>query len=163
MAGTVFLAGPESPCSEAAAEVRIVACHREVGQLYLEERSSVNTDQIIVIEPNPNIEDFRPGDTVRVSIKITEGDRRRTQVFPGGRDPQEGRGVGSLLHRSTSNSGHRGRAHLSASFADGGGGEGRAARRGAPRSALLPQRPFGQGGPNQRRPAEAEGAGAWRP
>ena len=55
----------------------------------------MNTDQIIAIEPNPNIEDFRPGDTVRVSIKITEGDRRRTQVFQGVVIRKRGGGTGA--------------------------------------------------------------------
>ena len=30
-----------------------------------------------------HIEDFQPGDTVKVSIRVTEGDRQRTQVFEG--------------------------------------------------------------------------------
>jgi large subunit ribosomal protein L19 len=33
--------------------------------------------------PNPNIPDFRPGDTVRVHAKVIEGDRERIQVFEG--------------------------------------------------------------------------------
>jgi large subunit ribosomal protein L19 len=32
---------------------------------------------------NPNIEAFKPGDTVRVSAKVVEGDRERIQVFEG--------------------------------------------------------------------------------
>ena len=31
----------------------------------------------------PEIQEFRPGDTVRVSIKVVEGDRERTQAFEG--------------------------------------------------------------------------------
>lgn len=38
---------------------------------------------LISLEPNPNIEEFRPGDTVRVSARVTEGNRTRTQVFEG--------------------------------------------------------------------------------
>lgn len=34
-------------------------------------------------EPNPNIPDIRPGDTVRVHARIVEGDRERIQVFQG--------------------------------------------------------------------------------
>lgn len=30
-----------------------------------------------------DIPDFRPGDTVRVPVRVTEGDRARTQVFEG--------------------------------------------------------------------------------
>ena len=39
--------------------------------------------ELITLEPNPAIEEFRPGDTVRVSIRVTEGERQRTQVFEG--------------------------------------------------------------------------------
>ena len=39
--------------------------------------------ELIDLKPNPEIDDFRPGDTVRVSSRVTEGDRTRTQVFEG--------------------------------------------------------------------------------
>ena len=39
--------------------------------------------ELVSVQPNPSIEDFRPGDTVKVSIKVTEGDRTRIQVFEG--------------------------------------------------------------------------------
>jgi large subunit ribosomal protein L19 len=35
------------------------------------------------VEPNPNIPEIRPGDTVRVHARIVEGDRERVQVFQG--------------------------------------------------------------------------------
>ena len=38
---------------------------------------------LIPLEPNPNIEQFQAGDTVRVSARVTEGNRTRTQVFEG--------------------------------------------------------------------------------
>lgn len=34
-------------------------------------------------KPNENIPALRPGDTVKVHIRIVEGDRERTQVFQG--------------------------------------------------------------------------------
>ena len=37
----------------------------------------------IELVANPNIPSFRTGDTVRVSSKVVEGDRERTQVFEG--------------------------------------------------------------------------------
>lgn len=40
-------------------------------------------NMLITVEPNPNIPAIRPGDTVKVSIKIVEGDRVRTQIFQG--------------------------------------------------------------------------------
>jgi len=35
------------------------------------------------LEPNPNIPNLRPGDTVRVHARIVEGERERVQVFHG--------------------------------------------------------------------------------
>lgn len=35
------------------------------------------------LEPNPNVPELRPGDTVRVHARIVEGDRERVQVFQG--------------------------------------------------------------------------------
>jgi large subunit ribosomal protein L19 len=35
------------------------------------------------VEPNPNIPQLRPGDTVKVYNRIVEGDRERTQVIQG--------------------------------------------------------------------------------
>jgi large subunit ribosomal protein L19 len=39
--------------------------------------------ELVHVEPNPNIQEFQPGDTVRVSIKVTEGERTRAQAFQG--------------------------------------------------------------------------------
>ena len=39
--------------------------------------------QLFKSDPNPNIPDFGPGDTVRVNFRIREGDRERIQAFQG--------------------------------------------------------------------------------
>ena len=39
--------------------------------------------ELVNLEPNTEIESFRPGDTVRVGTRVTEGQRTRTQVFEG--------------------------------------------------------------------------------
>lgn len=39
--------------------------------------------QLVQLKPNPNIEEFQPGDTVRVDIRVTEGERTRLQAFQG--------------------------------------------------------------------------------
>lgn len=49
------------------------------------------------LEPNPNIPDLRPGDTVRVHIRIVEGNRERTQVFQGTLMRVRGGGVNSTF------------------------------------------------------------------
>ncbi len=35
------------------------------------------------LQPNPNIPELRPGDTVKVHLRIVEGSRERVQVFQG--------------------------------------------------------------------------------
>jgi large subunit ribosomal protein L19 len=40
-------------------------------------------DMLIKVEPNANIPALMPGDTVKVSIKIVEGERVRNQLFQG--------------------------------------------------------------------------------
>ena len=43
----------------------------------------MSIDTLIETKPNPNIPDLAPGDTVKVSAKVVEGDRARIQVFQG--------------------------------------------------------------------------------
>lgn len=38
---------------------------------------------VIDIKPNPNIPELNAGDSVKVSIKVVEGDKERIQVFQG--------------------------------------------------------------------------------
>jgi large subunit ribosomal protein L19 len=38
---------------------------------------------LVEIKPNPNIPDIAPGDTVKVTTKIKEAERERTQLFQG--------------------------------------------------------------------------------
>ncbi len=38
---------------------------------------------LIEVKPNPNIPAFASGDTVKVSVKIVEGEKERTQSFQG--------------------------------------------------------------------------------
>ena len=43
----------------------------------------MDAHNLVKIDSNPKIQDFQSGDTVKVSIRVTEGDRQRTQVFEG--------------------------------------------------------------------------------
>ncbi len=43
----------------------------------------MNIASLFEAKPNPNIPDISPGDTVKVSIKVVEAERERTQVFQG--------------------------------------------------------------------------------
>jgi len=38
---------------------------------------------LVKVKPNPDIPALAPGDTVKVSVKVIEGDKERTQVFQG--------------------------------------------------------------------------------
>lgn len=38
---------------------------------------------LVEVKPNPGIPGIAPGDTVKVSIKVVEGERERTQLFQG--------------------------------------------------------------------------------
>ena len=57
----------------------------------------MDAHHLVKVEPNPEIEDFQPGDTVRVSIRVTEGDRQRTQVFEGVVIRRRGSGPGATF------------------------------------------------------------------
>ncbi len=43
----------------------------------------MDIDTLIPVEPNTNIPTISPGDTVKVSIRVVEGERVRSQVFQG--------------------------------------------------------------------------------
>jgi large subunit ribosomal protein L19 len=38
---------------------------------------------LLEVKPNPNIPVLNPGDTVKVNVKVVEGEKERTQVFQG--------------------------------------------------------------------------------
>ena len=43
----------------------------------------MNISSLIETKPDPNVPDISPGDTVKVSVKVVEGDKERIQVFQG--------------------------------------------------------------------------------
>ena len=43
----------------------------------------MNIASLVETKPNPNIPVLAPGDTVKVSAKVVEGDKERIQVFQG--------------------------------------------------------------------------------
>lgn len=55
--------------------------------------TTVNT--LFPTTPNPQIEAFQPGDTVRASLRVREGDRDRVQAFEGVVIRRQGKGAGS--------------------------------------------------------------------
>jgi large subunit ribosomal protein L19 len=57
----------------------------------------MDAQDLITVEANPRVQGFQPGDTVRVSIRVKEGDRERTQVFEGVVTRKRGRGPGATF------------------------------------------------------------------
>ena len=57
----------------------------------------MDAHHLVDIETNPKVQDFRPGDTVRVGTRVTEGDRQRTQVFEGVVIRKRGSGPGATF------------------------------------------------------------------
>ena len=55
----------------------------------------MDAHHLIDLPTNDKVEQFQPGDTVRVSIRVTEGDRQRTQVFEGVVIRKRGSGPGA--------------------------------------------------------------------
>jgi large subunit ribosomal protein L19 len=43
----------------------------------------MDMSSVVEVAPNPNIPTFNVGDTVRVSVKVVEGDKERLQAFEG--------------------------------------------------------------------------------
>ncbi|UCB43828.1 MAG: 50S ribosomal protein L19 [Dehalococcoidales bacterium] len=43
----------------------------------------MNVETLFESKPNPNIPTLAPGDTIKVSSKVVEGDKERIQVFQG--------------------------------------------------------------------------------
>ena len=49
------------------------------------------------VQPNPNVQEFGPGDTVRVSFRVREGSRERAQAFQGVVIGIRGRGISTTF------------------------------------------------------------------
>ena len=43
----------------------------------------MNIQELVEVKKNPHIAAIAPGDTVRVSVKVVEGDKERLQIFKG--------------------------------------------------------------------------------
>ena len=57
----------------------------------------MQAQDLIPVSPNPKVEEFTPGDTVRVSFRVREGERERVQVFQGVVIRNRGGGVGATF------------------------------------------------------------------
>ena len=57
----------------------------------------MDVDTVVSRSPNPKIQEFRPGDTVKVTIRVKEGDRERLQAFQGTVIRSRGGGPGATF------------------------------------------------------------------
>ncbi len=57
----------------------------------------MDAQHMLLIEANPKVELFRPGDTVRVNFQVREGERVRTQAFEGAVIRKHGTAAGATF------------------------------------------------------------------
>ena len=57
----------------------------------------MDVDTVVSLTTNPKIQEFRAGDTVKVTIRIKEGDRERLQAFQGAVIRKRGSGPGATF------------------------------------------------------------------
>src|SRR6185437_7327866 len=97
-------------------------------------------EQIARLTAERAVPDFRPGDTLRVAVKVVEGERTRTQNFEGVCIARSNKGLGSnfTVRKISYGEGVDRRDFRGA------------ARRCAAREALLPARPARQIRPHRR-------------
>ncbi len=53
----------------------------------------MDVNSVVEVKPNPKIDEFRPGDSVKVSFRVVEGEKERVQVFNGVVIRQRGIGI----------------------------------------------------------------------
>ena len=102
----------------------------------------MDRSDLLELERNSDIEDFQSGDTVRVHVKVVEGERERTQVFEGVviRRKKKGSSSNFTVRRVTQGIGVE-RTFLYHSPPRRQGGS-RPPRTRPPLAPLLPARPF---------------------
>ena len=55
----------------------------------------MNLETLVAVEANPKLQEFQTGDTVKVSLRMVEGERERVQLFEGFVIRRQGKGPGS--------------------------------------------------------------------
>ena len=109
-------------------------------------------EQAAALSKKRKVPEFGPGDTLRVNVKVVEGERTRVQAYEGVCIGRAGRRGEREFHRAQDFLWRGRRARLPGPFAADRFDRGGAARPRAPRQALLSARPARQGGPHRRAP-----------
>ena len=111
--------------------------------------------------PRP-IPEFRPGDTLRVGVKVVEGERTRVQNYEGVCIARANRGMGSSFTVRKISFGEGVERVFPLYSPNVDSDRGRPPRRRPPRQALLSARPHRQVGPHRRAPRHAPSRQAGR-
>ena len=115
---------------------------------------TMDARDILQIKPADTIDEFRPGDTVIVNVRIREGNRERVQAYQGNviigahrkdRVPPTGRDFYRQARFIRCGS----RTHIPSLLPDDRVGEGDPPRKGPPGEALLPPGSHRSKGPHQ--------------
>lgn len=56
---------------------------RKNEELLSQDGLRMDAHDLVGVEANPQVQEFQPGDSIKVSTRVKEGDRERTQVFEG--------------------------------------------------------------------------------
>ena len=111
------------------------------------------SDKLLMAEKaglRSDVPPFAPGDTVKVHVKVKEGEKERIQVFQGLVIARKGGGVEGDLHGPQDLPGCRRGAHVPGALSGPRAHRSGAPRTGPPREALLPPRSARQGRPHRR-------------
>ena len=76
------------------------------------------TDLVDQASLRDDVPDFAPGDTLKVHVRVVEGNKERVQVFQGVVIRRQGGGLQRDLHRPQGELRRRRRAHLPGALAD---------------------------------------------
>ena len=116
---------------------------------------TLEREAIDALTEDKPVPEFRPGDTLRVGVKVIEGERTRVQNFEGVCIARSNKGVGSSFTVRKISFGEGVERVFPLYSPVHRFDRGRAPRRRPPRQALLSARPHRQVGPHRRAPRPA--------
>ena len=102
---------------------------------------TLEREAIAALTKDKTVPEFRPGDTLRVGVKVVEGERTRVQKFEGVCIARSNKGVGSSFTVRKISASARASSASSRSIRRTSRDRGGAPRRRPPRQALLSARP----------------------
>ena len=120
---------------------------------------TLEAEQIAKFAQSKQLPEFRPGDTLRVGVKVVEGERTRVQAYEGVCIARSNKGMGSNFTVRKISFGEGRRAGVPAVFAEHRQHRSCAQGRRPPRQAVLSAWSYRQVGPHRRASRHAAGQG----